>query len=1596
MKWQDAARKFRSTLPQSVLMEATGGKFSKDTSDSELLRAILDRVPSLKAAAGIDESGLDEDIAAWADLRAKRAAQAGLDENVASAERNLKIGTRMAEGGSFPVNELLRRTGKIGPDETIADVASDVAGGGFKGAAAGTLAQVIVDPTSWVMPAKGAGMDMLRRAGIAGMGVQGAQVANVGREKGFTSPEFAGAVTGAAVGYGANRAIGAAVQAPGRIRAGRETAALQEHLRTMPDNPRLRIPLAPAVPRTAREQALADAEAYSRMRQDRLARNQREAGIREVFPPVTVPDQSLRPEIESQIATRRRLEAEAGRAVEELSLQDARRSAVESAFPPVAPVDPVRAEIEARIASERPGALAPVQLRPQDLVALQNAAEYSKMAAARRAALESKQFQSDKFPQLAEDVVMDLEDTFRGIPKLALNDPQMMAEIQAIAARSGRMPPGASVPKIPAQPDNIFKMVERTSAVPEVAPLAPPPVVESPAPVQTPDVAPTAPAHWTAQKPRAYDHGLLDLEADAIDQSIQALERDFEMAKRRQGADLFKLLKEAPIHIADFMGLSADKKLNQTDYRKALLEIPEQFRPMFRTTGKRVGLDRVLENVGQEGFFGPPKDAVDDNGAGGVENLRAAINRVIAGEKVYGQSDLDAGGLSEAQAAEARIQDIQAALGINKRAAIMKALKARNGNQLEEAFNDLVIKKDPWDIYSRMMDAQDADMPPTEGDDGDVGFHYESGMAKTDDVPTLVASLEEVLGRKPPVRVPKLPAELQDDEGLPGVGPKSRAGLQRILAKGLTPRGDRAEIAEIEALAKANGGFNTPEFKAALQARAQAKQGAPPAAPPGNDEAPRPNVPAPGAERVGGPPEIDLERPATGNEGAFGKVADFGRSLMRTYKSNLIRNGFRNASSAFERLAFMTDDSMKNVTELEARFKTLKGTQKDLEDVAYLRETGTIKAGSDAARVRHFDEIIGPELDRTMQKMTERDPFSAAPWEANYWPRTGSPDEIAPTFTPEQLKKPLNKESGRSRAVSLTKRRTASGEGQDAFSQPITDPEKFFNVLRARARTAGVLEGAATKERTPENYPKTWASILADTRSKFKTMGEDKILEYARDEFNDLQLPDLFEAALTDRPNDSWQALNERDALVTAANWAVRGRDPLPAASRAISDAGQAVPAVMQLGLSSALNVVGLNSLAPLGVQAAKAQGRGAIRQVASGVGQVAKGLAMTAKAGVEDVGSAAKRAFGLDSESSARREFGPSGQTWNLPRRAVVATDRWARKGLADVVEGLLPNLTHDNFKFTDRSLPLTHPKNVAIARREAAQVSQGAGTSLDRVLVNGNSSGPAVMQELALQYTSPGLRVMERALPQMVASGPAAVASLVGAAGLGEVARNSYGLLSGKGMNLPGFTTTTEDEDEAKRLAGTVMEGDTENLGEAAAMLSRTIVSQNRSPDPAMRAVQNLAIALPMGRELFYAMGFGESPIPGTGSMPALGAVETLYRAVQAARKTGDWRLILTLANAPGLGSEWLKIVTRDAAIAEGFEEGDPNALDRGIGQEPQNSGWPRKIQAVIDGEMTPLEALKDATVGGMTASEAEANMYRSNMNQKKQEREDRKKNR
>lgn len=1486
MNWRDFAKKLRK-VPKDILK--TEVPVADDASDSELVRAVVDYLPQLKTSLEIDEADLDRDVSLWQDLRKKRSAQAPLDAAAGSADLKFKL---VSELGSYPANEILRRTGKIGADETVADVASDAAGGGTKGAAAGAVALALVDPTNLITPAKAGASKLTKMAltglGATGMSVQAVQVLKVGQEFGFDSPEFKAALAGSAAGVGTAHAMG--YRPSGKTPGAAPPAAAQA-----------RVPERPLV-------------------------------VSGPLQGVPMPDPA-------------------------------------PAFKPV---------------QSRAGAMAPVALRPKDLVALREAEAYSKMRA-------SKLLENARAEQKGVGVFEGLPDPLPRETSPEVVRAQIEAAIKAGKAPRGRKSKAAVAPPVEAPAPK--KSIEQVRA--EVDDLLMQDLrgveLEKPIPEAVPPRKPSI-----NDIPRKYDPGLEADDVDSLDNGIVALEADIEASKAaRAKKHLFEQLKagkrkvmdpmtkkdrlmpvDGAIHIADWLDMKPGAKLTAKSGKKALEEIPEEYRSMFRYTGERdIGFHGIIEKLNQEGFFGN-----DAEGGGGLDGgrtdlpaiFRETIDRVLAGEKVFAKVDNDEAGNVAGVAAQDRITDILKYTGAKNKKALMQALSKRDGNPIELAFNEYVLRNDPWEIGAQKWNKEqqagfeaaderaalsDADLPPG-GFDPDEWGH---------------ASVKKRPGA---ARAPKA----QPVAGMiPGVTPMQVQALNKNIIADPTistwdrPTGASPEVMELQAAMQKHGP-NSPEVKALIASHAAAKA-ARGAAPPGQPPKGQPPAAAASAPKGGGwtplsklgegPPEIFLENPETGQEGPVRAVFDKIRGWARTEKSAVIRSGLMNVAETMQTIADRTEASMKVADKVGSAISALGAKGPDIAALADYIESGRQTLPADpaqAAIVKALDAKIGPELDRALEISTKLDPMNTAPHVDGYFPRTAALIEAEPpSFSPAQLTKPLIEEGGTYRAPSLSKSRNSD------LSVPISDPEKLTQVLRSRARHAGLLEGGASKPRDAESYPLTWGKLLdAEVRGMRLKKGEspspkqmEKATERARQKLEGIQLPDLFEAAVKDMPSKTWEEINASKPLVEAANSIIRGRDAMAPWARKVANFGTSIASFAQLGAAHWLNLLGAMHIAPLAMDAAKAQGKGPVGQAVAGTGAMLKTLGLTAKSTAEDISAAMKRISGDRlATSPAREEFGATGQTWNLPRRAVIAADRNVRKAFADVLEKLVPHLSPDNFKLIDRNLPLTDPKNLEIIRREMSGVSQGSGTAFDRVKpMGGRDDLPAqlsnIFRELSLQYSGPTLRQVERALPMMLQSPlKTAVGLGIGAQVAGELAASGRALQAGTGLNVPGTTEETEDQKNAFKS----VEG-----------FAKAVLSKDRSPNPAMRALQNFVIAAPGGREVFMAAAYGDSPLEmSLSGTPAGGFAKTAMKAAKVGIETGDWRTVLSLANMPGLGPEWLKIVLLEHAQEKSKEGGNKKWRDVGIGQMPENLGIPGKIWLVSKGEITAEEALRDM-VGG-----------------------------
>jgi len=863
--------------------------------------------------------------------------------------------------------------------------------------------------------------------------------------------------------------------------------------------------------------------------------------------------------------------------------------------------------------------------------------------------------------------------------------------------------------------------------------------------------------------------------------------------------------------------------------------------------------------------------------------------------------------------------------------------------------------------------------------------------------------------RQRKARRPRTKAELADiEQQMQALDAKSgglaaemlRSKFSRGLARSLMgeasrriPGVEKADVAEIMDLAKQHGGFNTPGFNAAVAERAKLREqaGATRAqkTPNGPMEPGAPNAPQgdAGASRL---PDYKNKEFSLIGKGDGGAVRRFVGALFggETHRGALDAKGMNATADTLDNLGDKTDARMKQAGNIKAELRMMNATNDDIELVRAFIEDGKLPAGEkQQARVKEMTNMIQGFQNETHKVARERDPAKAAEFVEKYFARTGTPKGAPkPVHGTDNIQRPLD-QVGQSRAASLNKERTVKlgTEDSDRVSRPLDIDELFLDLDR-RARNAAALEAGATMDRTPENYPKTWKLILDDQMAKASAfLGKDengvkkklsdgaaeKVREKAEETFGSLQLPDLIEAVAKDRPTANWENIVRNDDVVQAINAVVRGVDKMDPAYRKATDVATSASSFLQLGHAPFLNILGLQSTYPLAKDALKNKGHGEVVASTIAAWKTLKATLGAGKSLATDVAYHAGRPFGARL-SPNQREFGTSGSTWNIPRRAVVAADRAARTGVADALEDLIPHMRPETLKFIDRSLPLTDPKNIQIVRREISALSQGSGNSANRLKADGSAMD--VVRELGLQYTGPSARLFEKAAPRALESpiGTATAAIL-----FGEISNTLRGISRGTGANVAG--EETEDQKKGREF-------DPENPVESGKSVLKAIVSGDRSPHLGVRILQDIVPSIPFAQAALSNAAFGQGGGVGSKSIasifPSLGALNQTVKGVEMAYDTGDIRALLSVVNGPGVGHEWLKVVAYEAARRKAASQHTLSATT-GIGQVPQNSGWGFKLDQMMTGKITFEEAMKDLIVNTQPGTEGPSNAYRRKEN-------------
>lgn len=755
----------------------------------------------------------------------------------------------------------------------------------------------------------------------------------------------------------------------------------------------------------------------------------------------------------------------------------------------------------------------------------------------------------------------------------------------------------------------------------------------------------------------------------------------------------------------------------------------------------------------------------------------------------------------------------------------------------------------------------------------------------------------------------------------------------------------------------------------------------PPGAPAGPKETPV-DLSAPPSWSVERPPVppvtyADERKAGSGPIGAAAKAAKYQagqftdelRSGLQTVRSELIHKGFKNVAGVISKVGI--HDDFAN-TEARAKFDQMKLVipEKDLGRLYHLAMTGGKPEGKDARGYQIFRQIFDPQYKQAAAKDPSRgiegeSLTGVAPPEGVYWPMKWERPDAPTTIDINEPFRPLDT-TGESKAPSLYKGRVPEGD-----SVPVLTYDELENIAFNRARTVGALEGAATKARTPDAYPAIFKAIYADERRKHPgPSGQAEAEAAARVRLDEIQLPDLFEAAARDMPDSTWSDIIKDKTISRAADEVIKGRSAMPQGTRERITKVKEITRTSQLGFAAPLNYAGLLWAPGRAYGAARRNGAGVVGAAAQAAKVGAKAVGNAAVNTASEVGHAVGRAVGAtDKLSPGQAAFGRS-RSKNPVMRAIAMTDRSARLAVAQSLRDVIPTMKHEDFLSVDRTLPMSHPKNVKLAQREIANGSQGLGTLADKLKATGNPLADWI-RELGAQYMGPELRQAEKMMlgpdgkinPALGAGG--AVVSLgIAAPIIGEGVNNMRAAMRGSGFNLPG-AETTEDQEE-KPL--------------------RSTVATDRDPRILVRAAQNIAATVPFGKQVVQSYEYGDLPLMGTA--PAVGLAKQIYDAGALYKKTGDLRAWLSIVNAPGFGRDWAKIVK--------YEEARKKNPKNGMGGVPQNLTLPWKIQAYLDGTMTAEQVLSDSFgQGGPTLPmEKKAVQHRDKANRKKEAAERKKK--
>lgn len=656
-------------------------------------------------------------------------------------------------------------------------------------------------------------------------------------------------------------------------------------------------------------------------------------------------------------------------------------------------------------------------------------------------------------------------------------------------------------------------------------------------------------------------------------------------------------------------------------------------------------------------------------------------------------------------------------------------------------------------------------------------------------------------------------------------------------------------------------------------------------------------------------------------------AGDMFRTGFRTVRSELIKNNMPATAEALSRAGFHQDDWS---TRVRAKFDEIRAMGITDEDIARIQQQaqGGKLEGKDARAYQILRDVFDSQYGRAAEKDPSRgDPdletiAGVAPPEGPYWPYKGDVVEPPSTIARNEKLRPLTS-TGESKAPSLYKQRQ-----ENANSIPITSLAELEDVAMNRARSVGSLQGLASKERTPEAYPGIFKALLAEESNRNTDPADAHDAAVAR--LSEIQLPDIFEAAARDRPAATWDDLVKDKLVAGAADEVIKGRTMMTPQAQAAAGAVKAVTRTAQLGLAAPLNAMGLSYVPGIAYDAARSAGSGRVGAAAVAAKTGLKAVGNFGKNIVEDVAMQAGRAVGAtDKLSASQKAFGRSRAGVNLPMRAIAVSDRDARLAVAQSLRELIPTMKHEQFRYTDRSLPMTDPRNIRIAQMEIANATQGFGTLADKLKHTGQDL-PDIMRELTSQYMSPEIRQAEGMIPRLSTGGK--IAAVGAAALIGEGVQDARAVMRGSGLNPPG----SEETEDQKRST------------------MKSVVGTDRDPNLMVRVAQNVAGGAPFMKQAIQAGEYGDVPVPLLGAAPAVALAKQTYQAFKLAKETGDPRALLSLINAPGFGREWAKVVKYEQA-----REKNPGS---GLGGVTQNQQWPWKIQALLDGDATLSEILGD----------------------------------